>query len=246
MKNSLKLIPLLLLIPVITANCQNPEDTELWGPVPEKITPEPVFLPPPPDATILFDGTSLENWVSMDGSAAQWTIQNGYMTVNPGTGDIKTKQQFTDVQLHVEWRTPEVIQGEGQGRGNSGVFLQERYEVQVLDSWENPTYVNGMAGSIYKQHIPLVNASLPPGEWQAYDIFFKAPRFDENGNLDLPGRITVLQNGVLIQNNVEILGTTVYIGPPSYEAHGPLGIKLQDHGDLVSFRNIWVRELQEL
>lgn len=242
MKSVLNLLPCLLFVTI--ANCQNPEDTEIWEPVPETISPGNIVIEPPEDAIILFDGTSFDEWVSEeDGSEVNWDLEDDFMTVQPGTGNIQTHRKFSNVQLHIEWRTPEEIDGDGQGRGNSGVFLQKRYEVQVLDSWQNSTYVNGMAGSIYKQHIPLANASLPPGEWQSYDIFFKAPRFDNNGNVDIPGRITVLHNGVIIQNNVEIMGNTVYIGDPFYEEHGPDSIMLQDHSDLVSFRNIWIREL---
>ena len=161
-----------------------------------------------------------------------------------GTGDIFTRESFGDIQLHVEWRTPAIIEGEGQGRGNSGIIIQQRYEVQVLDSWENRTYSNGQAASIYKQHIPQVNASRPPGEWQSYDIFFTAPRFAEDGSLTAPAYVTVLHNGVLVQNHVEIAGPTRFIGEPSYKAH-PLRqpLQIQDHSNPVSFRNIWIREL---
>ena len=166
------------------------------------------------------------------------------MTVKPGTGSISTAAGFGDVQLHVEWRTPTEIAGESQGRGNSGVFLMERYEVQVLDSYENRTYSNGQAASIYKQHMPLVNASRAPGEWQTYNILFMAPRFGSNGSLERPARMTVLHNGVMVQNHVEIEGPTVFRGSPRYEAHAPKApIQLQDHRNFVSYRNIWVREL---
>ncbi len=249
MNPSLKLVPLLLFAMTVTANCQNsneitdPEKTEIWEPQPPVVEPGHNSTEPPPDATILFDGTSLDHWEKLNGGDVEWELGDGYMTVKPGTGDIKTRQDFKDVQLHVEWRAPEVIEGEGQGRGNSGIFLQERYEVQVLDNWENPTYSNGMNGSIYKQHIPLANPAKRPGEWQSYKIYYKAPRFDDNGDVKRPARFTVVLNGILIQNNVEVFGRTVYIGAPEYDAHGPAGIRLQDHGDLVSFRNIWVREL---
>jgi hypothetical protein len=167
------------------------------------------------------------------------------MTVVKGTGDIRTTRRFGDCQLHVEWRTPPVATGEGQGRGNSGVFLQERYEVQVLDSFDNRTYSNGQAASIYKQHIPLVNASRPPGEWQTYDIIYTAPRFADDGTVRRPAYMTVLHNGVLAQQHVEVKGTTVYIGQPRYEPHGAAEpLRLQDHGDPVSYRNIWIRELR--
>lgn len=252
MKLLSKLFPLLFIVMAATANCQNsgdamdPELTEIWEPEPPVVEPGHYSTEPPSDATILFDGTSFNNWESAgDGSSVDWTLEDGHMTVMPGTGDIKTRQNFTDLQLHVEWRAPEVIDGDGQGRGNSGIFLMERYEVQVLDNWNNRTYSNGMAGSIYKQHIPLANPAKRPGEWQAYDIYFKAPRFDDNGNIDEPARITVVLNGVLVQNNVEIFGNTVYRGAPSYETHGPAAIRLQDHSDLVSYRNIWVRELDQ-
>ena len=175
---------------------------------------------------------------------AEWTVENGTMTVAPGTGSIMTKQGFGDMQLHIEWRTPEEIDGDGQGRGNSGVFLMGLYEIQVLDSWQNRTYSNGQAGAIYKQHAPMVNASREPGEWQAYDIFFERPHFGDDGSLIKPAYVTVLHNGVMIHHRRELQGPTVYIGLSDYVEHPeklPLG--LQDHSDLVSFRNIWVREL---
>ena len=251
MKSISFILPVILLLMATVVNCQNtneitdPELTEIWEPQPPVVEPVDVHGEPPEDAVILFDGTSLDNWVGADGSEPQWIVEDGHMTVNPGTGGITTRQEFSDIQLHIEWRAPEVIDGEGQGRGNSGIFLQERYEVQVLDNWENPTYSNGMNGSIYKQHIPLANPAKRPGEWQTYQIFFKSPVFDENGDVEEPAYITVMLNGVLIQNNVEIFGNTEYIGPPSYEEHGPAGIHLQDHSDRVSFRNIWIRELDE-
>jgi hypothetical protein len=241
----------MLLVTATVANCQqggeirDPEITEIWEPQPPVVQPVEVNGEPPEDAIILFDGTSLDNWERRDGSDVLWTLGDGYMTVTPRTGDITSKQKFKDIQLHIEWRAPEVINGEGQGRGNSGIFLQERYEVQVLDNWENLTYSNGMTGSIYKQHIPLANPAKRPGEWQTYQIFFKSPVFNDDGELEKPARITVLLNGILVQNNVEIYGNTVYIGEPSYSAHGEAGIRLQDHGDYVSYRNIWVRELNE-
>jgi hypothetical protein len=219
------------------------EVTDVWEPVPEVVTPGDGTAPPS-DAIILFDGSSLDNWVGRNNQAVQWTLEDGIMTVVPRSGDIRTKQGFGDVQLHIEWRTPAVIKGEGQGRGNSGIFLMDRYEVQVLDSYENTTYPNGQAASIYKQHIPLVNACRTPGAWQTYDIIFMAPRFNEQGRVVHPARITVIHNGVLVQNNVELWGSTKFIGLPQYEVHNDREpIRLQDHGDLVSFRNIWVREL---
>lgn len=232
-----------------------PEDTEFYEPVPKVVTPgKAVDVPPPADAVILFDGKSLDKWVSSRDSTkpAQWTVGNGVMTVKKGTGNIQTKDVFTDYQLHLEFQIPKNITGKGQARGNSGLFLAAYgkgdggYEVQILDSYNNSTYVNGQVGSIYKQHVPLANPMRPPGEWNTYDIAWTAPRFNEDGTVKSPGRVTVFLNGVLVQNNVEIKGETRYIGPPVYLKHGPAPIKLQDHGDPsepISFRNIWVRPL---
>ncbi len=220
----------------------DPVLTEVWEPVPAKITPGENNAPPS-DAIILFDGKDLNEWTNSQGGLPEWTVADGAMTVKPRTGGIKTKQKFGDFQLHIEWRAPTEIKGEGQGRGNSGIFMMERYELQVLDSYESKTYPNGQAGSMYKQGIPLVNACKAPGEWQTYDVIFMAPVFTEKGTLKTPARITVLHNGVLIQNNFELRGPTEYNRIPMYEAHGKGSLTLQDHGDLVSFRNIWVREL---
>ena len=206
---------------------------------PKKVDPGP----PPSDAIVLFDGKDLSQWLSKDGGPAKWKIEDGTMTVN-GTGSIVTKDSFGDCQLHVEWTTPTVIEGEGQGRGNSGVFLQGRYEVQVLDSYTNKTYFHGQAGAIYKQHVPLVNASKKPGEWQTYDIIFHAPHFGSDGTVQQKGRVTVLHNGVLVQDNAEILGKTGPVGPIRYEPHGEKEpIQLQDHNNPVRYRNIWIRPL---
>lgn len=219
-----------------------PEETEVWQPEPAVVTPGG-HGGAPSDAIVLFDGKDLSQWTGRDGKA-EWTVSDGAMTVRPGMGSISTRESFGDVQLHIEWRTPVEIVGEGQGRGNSGVFLMERYEVQVLDSYANRTYSNGQAGSIYKQHLPLANASRAPGEWQTYDIIFMAPRFLSDGSLERPATITVLHNGVLVQNHVKIEGPTVFRGQPRYESHAPKApIQLQDHRNLVSYRNIWVREL---
>jgi hypothetical protein len=246
MKQKSILLTGLLFLIAFTMEAQRgiPEVTEVHEPVPPVVTPGQGTAPPS-DAIVLFDGSNLNNWQSSrNGDAAQWTVQNRVMTVAPGTGDIQTRQGFGDVQLHIEWRTPEVVKGEGQGRGNSGVFFMGRYEIQVLDSYENHTYPNGQAASVYKQTIPLVNASRKPGEWQTYDIIFMAPRFNEQGRVTHPARVTVFHNGVLVQNNVEIWGDTQYIGLPTYTKHDDrLPLRLQDHGDLVSFRNIWIREL---
>ncbi|TRX52452.1 DUF1080 domain-containing protein [Fulvivirga sp. M361] len=222
---------------------KDPAVTEIWTPQPVTVTPGKTPGSPPSDAIVLFDGNSLEQWVHDDGSPVKWELKDGAVTVKAKTGQIKTIQTFEDVQLHIEWRTPENVESDGQGRGNSGIFLQERYEVQVLDNFENKTYANGQAGSIYKQHAPLVNACKEPGEWQTYDIIYKAPDFNDRGNLRTPARITVLHNGVLIQNNVEIRGPSVYRGLPQYQSHKAASITLQDHGNPVSYRNIWVRQL---
>jgi hypothetical protein len=212
---------------------------------PTIITPGRTGSDPPSDAIVLFDGKDLSRWRSTkDGGEAKWQIKDGYMGVVPHAGDIATKEEFGDCQLHIEWASPSEVKGEGQERGNSGIFLMERYEVQVLDSYNNKTYYHGQAGAIYNQHAPLVNACRKPGEWQTYDIIFKAPKFDEQGKPIERARITVLHNGVLIQNNAEIYGNTWHDRPPLYIAHGPrASLKLQDHGDLVRYRNIWIRQL---
>ena len=219
-----------------------PEATEVWKPAPAVVDPGRAGRPPS-DAVVLFDGAGLSAWRGRDG-APQWKVAGGALTVRPGAGNLTTKRAFGDVQLHVEWRAPAEIVGESQGRGNSGVFLMGLYEVQVLDSWQNPTYVNGQAASVYKQHVPLVNASRAPGEWQTYDIIFTAPRFTDEGELERPAAMTVLHNGVLVQNHVTLAGPTVFRGAPQYEAHADrLPLMLQDHRNEVSYRNIWVREL---
>lgn len=227
---------------LINAQQMDPKLTEVWEPEPRVVTPGTATAPPS-DAIVLFDGSNFDEWTHLDGSAVKWKLEDGAMTVVAKAGDIKTKREFGDCQLHVEFRTPAKVESEGQGRGNSGVFLQSRYEVQVLDSYNNRTYSNGQAGSIYKQHPPLVNACRPPGEWQTYDIIFTAPRFNKDGIRIAPGRITVLHNGVLVQNNVELKGTTEYARMPLNIAHGAAPIQLQDHDNPVSFRNIWIREL---
>ena len=222
-----------------------PEATESWEPVPRSVTPGKENHLPPSDAIVLFDGSSLDNFLSVrSGGKPEWTVENGVMTVKPRTGDIRTKEAFGDVQVHIEWSAPDVVKGEGQGRGNSGIFLMSTYEIQILDSYENRTYSNGQAASVYKQFPPLVNAMRKPQEWNTYDIYFTAPRFNADGMMVSPARVTVVHNGVLVQNNVELKGPTEYIGIPQYKAHADaLPIILQDHGDLVSFRNIWVRKL---
>lgn len=217
------------------------QDTEVWKPVPAKVEVGKDGVPS--DAVVLFDGKSLKQWQSLDGKAAEWTVKNNAFTVNPGKGDIRTKDSFCDVQLHIEWKIPVETGKEGQGKGNSGIFLQSRYEVQVLDSYKNVTYSNGQASAIYKQHIPLVNATKPVDTWQTYDIIFSAPKFAEDGALKKPAYVTVLLNGVLAQNHVEIQGATAWIGAPKYDAHGCAPITLQDHSNEVSYRNVWLRNL---
>ena len=200
---------------------------------------------PPSDATVLFDGKDLSQWVSMDGNPTKWVVRDGYMECVKGSGYIRTLQNFGDCQLHVEWTPPVPGEGQGQGRGNSGVFLGlTRYEIQVLDSYQNVTYADGSAGSVYGQYPPLVNACRPPGQWQIYDIIYVAPRFDAEGKLLSPARLTVFQNGVLIQSNVELTGPTGWLDRVPYQPHPEKQpIALQDHGNPVRFRNIWVREL---
>jgi Domain of Unknown Function (DUF1080) len=201
---------------------------------------------PPSDAVVLFDGKDLSLWLQDDGNAAKWKVENGYLEVVAKSGGIHTKQPFGDCQLHVEFAEPVPAHGESQERGNSGVFLMGLYEVQVLDSYENKTYADGQAAAMYGQYPPLVNASLPPGRWQSYNIVFHGPRFDKAGKLLRPARITVFHNGVLVQDNVELTGPTAHGERPPYKATPeqlPLG--LQDHGMPVHYRNIWIRELKE-
>ena len=215
---------------------------------------EPVVVTPaaapggaPSDAVVLFDGKDLSRWVSQkDGTTpAAWDVVDGAMQVKPKTGGIQSKDVFGSVQLHIEFATPTVVKGSGQGRGNSGVFLMNTYEIQVLDSYQNPTYFHGQAGSIYKQHKPLVNPIRKPGEWNVYEIVFNAPKFDADGKLLKRATFTAFLNGVLVQDHVEVMGVTAHDRPPYYEKHADkMPIGLQDHGDLVRFRNIWVRTLE--
>jgi hypothetical protein len=223
-------------------------DHDRTRPQPPIITPATPEQPgrPPSDATVLFDGKDLSQWVSLaDGSPTKWITRDGYMECVRGSGYVRTLQNFGDCQLHIEWATPVPARGEGQGRGNSGVFLGlDRYEVQVLDSYGNKTYADGGAAAIYGQYPPLVNACRPPGEWQTYDIIYTAPRFAVDGKLTSPARLTVIQNGVLVQNNVELTGPTSWLERAPYQPHPEKQpISLQDHGNPVRFRNIWVREL---
>jgi hypothetical protein len=220
---------------------------EVWVNVP-LVTPGVNNTDAPSDATILYNGNGLGAFQKKDGSAAGWKIDaDGAVTDIKGAGDLITKEAFGSSQLHIEFREPAEVKGSGQARGNSGVYIMGKYEIQVLDSYNNPTYSNGQAGAVYKQHVPLVNASRKPGEWQAYDIVFTAPVFKENGDLESPARVTVMHNGVLIQNNVTILGPTDWVTKPVYKKHAAkLPLMLQDHGDdgnPISYRNIWIRNL---
>ena len=217
------------------------QKTEVWKSLPAIVSAREGQAPS--DAVILFNGENLSAWQTLKGGEAPWFVQDGRFTVKPGSGDIKTKQSFCDVQLHMEWKTPTDVEGlKGQQRNNSGIFLQQRYEIQILDSYNNQTYSNGQAASVYKQSIPLVNVMRPAGQWQYYDIIYTAPRF-EGTTLSQPAYVTVIHNGVLVQNHVEIQGNTQWIGAPSYKAHGCAPLQLQDHGNRVSFRNLWVRAL---
>ena len=247
-----RLVTVSLLLAAVTTFAQvpepmkmKPEMTEIWDPEIPVITAGQTPDDAPSDAIVLFDGTNLNEWTNGKGEAAEWVVADGCVTVKRGTGTIQTKRQFNDFQLHIEWRSPAEVIGESQGRGNSGVFMQGIYEVQVLDNYNNRTYRNGQAGSVYKQHPPLVNACKAPGVWQTYDIIYTAPRFNENGTYFTPPTVTVLHNGVLVQNNVKMRGPTEYIGVPEYtvKKHGAGPLVLQDHGNPVSFRNIWIREL---
>jgi len=251
-----------------------PEDTEIWEPEPPIVRPAAAgdmgavaavagagtgparaagTATAPGDAIVLFDGSSLDEWVSTrDGGPAGWQLADGLMTVDKVAGNIETRRRFGSYQLHLQWRVPREVTGSGQARGNSGLFLASTgagdagYELQILDAFANPTYVNGMAGSVYKQSIPLANPARPPGEWQSYDVIWTAPRFADDGTLLEPARVTAFFNGILIQNDFALAGETVYIGTPRYRAHGEAPIKLQAHDDPsppISFRNIWVRPL---
>jgi PBP1b-binding outer membrane lipoprotein LpoB len=264
-----KSISLLLLIIVFITACENnstknpsenqttevtkekkepkkPEETEIWKPVPPKINFNESGVPS--DAIVLFDGTNFDEWISSrDSTDVKWNLnEDASMTVKDKTGDIQTKRNFGSVQLHIEWRSDPNNTQTNQNKSNSGVFLQNRYEIQVLDNNNNSTYVNGQVASIYKQSIPLAMASVETGKWNSYDIIYHAPQFNKDGEKTKSGTITVLHNGVLVQDHFEIKGTTEYIGWPKNKAHGKAPIKLQDHQDNsgVSYRNIWVRDLE--
>ena len=241
---------------LLSAKAQNakPEDTEVWTPVPAVVSAGKIVGDAPSDAIILFNGSNLSEWILTNDStsAKKWQVADNIITVDKKAGDLQTKKKFVDFQLHIEYRIPQDIAGTGQGRGNSGIFLAALpwgaggYELQVLDNYNNKTYVNGQAGSMYKQSPPLVNACRKPGEWNTYDVVWTAPRFNEDGSIKTPARVTAIHNGVLVQNNTVLMGDTPYIGQPKYRKHGAAPIKLQAHGDdskPISYRNIWVRNL---
>ncbi len=245
-----------MAVPVLTAGAQDARDPSNWE-IHDLERPKPEVVVPatpsgqdeagraPSDAVVLFDGTSLDAWQAPNGDPAPWKIEDGCFVVVPGEGGIETRQGFGDVQLHVEWSAPDPPVGEGQDRGNSGVFLMGRYEVQVLDSYENETYADGQAASVYGQYPPLVNAMRPPGQWNTYDIIFHRPRFDDSGELLAPATVTVLHNGILVQDHSVLTGPSGHYERPAYEAHADaLPISLQDHDHPVRFRNVWVRELE--
>jgi len=255
------LAALFACLPLIHANAQEkeypkqeamrPGMSEYWTPQPKIVTPgnttSNAFISAPSDAIVLFDGKDLSEWKAARGNAeAGWIVHDGVFTVNKRAGDILTKREFGDFQLHIEWQIPVNITGKSQERGNSGVYLQDKYEIQILDNYNSETYVNGQAASVYKQSPPLVNAMRKPGEWNVYDIIYTAPTFTEDGRYRTNPTVTVIHNGVLVQNNTIIIGTTEYIGFPKVIPHGKGPIRLQSHGDPsepISFRNIWIREL---
>jgi len=254
-------VTIFVCLPLNRANAQEeypkqepmrPGMSEYWTPQPKIVTPgnatSNAFISPPSDAIVLFDGKDLSQWKSggREGGEAKWIVHDGVFTVDKKTGDILTKQEFGDFQLHIEWQIPINITGESQTRGNSGIYLQNKYEIQILDSYNSKTYVNGQAASVYKQSPPLVNAMRKPGEWNVYDIIYMAPTFTEDGKYRTYPTVTIIHNGVLVQNNTTIIGTTEYIGFPQVTPHGKGPILLQSHGDPsepISFRNIWIREL---
>lgn len=245
----------LVLAAVSGAGAQAPSSWPVHSPErpkPPVVDPGPATppSPPPSDAVVLFDGTDLSGWRSADGGPARWRVGgrggSGFFEVVPGTGALVSADSFGDVQLHIEWASPREVRHQGQDRGNSGVYLMDTYEIQVLDSYRNPTYADGQAAAIYGQYPPLVNATRPPGEWQSYDIIFRAPRFDAAGRVTRPARVTVLHNGVLVHDDVELTGPTGHYERPPYRAHAArLPISLQDHGAPVRYRNIWVRPLRD-
>lgn len=243
----MRILPAIPLFAVLAAPLSAQQIPDITWPVHDTTRPRPPVVTPSPvpsDATVLFDGTSLSAWRSPRGGAATWQISDGAMVAVPGAGDIETADSLGDVQLHVEWMTPKDAKS-GQNSGNSGVYLMKHYEVQVLNSYRNDTYPDGQAAALYGQYPPLVNASRPPGEWQSYDIVFRAPRFDSGGKLISPAIVTVFHNGVLVQDHVVLTGPTAHQARPPYEAHpAKLPLLLQDHGEAVRYRNVWFRPLK--
>ncbi|HKV73392.1 MAG TPA: DUF1080 domain-containing protein [Gemmatimonadales bacterium] len=238
-----------LLIPSALLRAQQPKPEDypqhsMDRPQPALVTPGAKLGDAPSDAIILFDGKNLDAWSTDSGKKAPWLLKDGYMEVAPGTGSIQTRQGFGDCQLHVEWSSPVPATGEGQERGNSGVYLMGQYEVQVLDSYDNKTYPDGQAGALFGQYPPLVNPARKPGEWESYDIIFHAPRFDASGKVTSPARVTVLFNGILVQDDVALTGPTAYQRRPPYvKGADKLPLALQDHEMRVRYRNIWIRNL---
>lgn len=246
-RSHLPALPLLMIMLTSAAGYGQQENTD-WKPPRVVIPASPAsdcMVSAPSDAIFLFDGKDLLQFQSTHGGDATWTVSDGTFTVASKAGDIRTRKEFSDFQLHIEWKIPADVTGTGQLRGNSGIFLQGRYEIQILDSYQNETYYNGQAGSVYSQMPPLVNASRKPGEWNVYDIIYTAPTFKSDGTFRTRPVVTLLHNGILVQNHATIMGVTYrdYKGYPPGEAHGPGPIMLQDHGFPVSFRNIWIREL---
>jgi len=250
----------LVCLPFVKTNAQEefpkqepmrPGMSEYWTPQPEVVTPgnttKNAAMTAPSDALVLFDGKDLSQWKSAkDNGDAKWNVHDGVFTVDKEAGDILTKKDFGDYQLHLEWQVPVGIEGKNQARGNSGIFMQDKYEIQILDNYNNPTYVNGFVGSVYKQSPPLVNPIRKPGEWNVYDIIYTAPTFTKDGRYRTYPTVTLIFNGVIVQNHTTIIGTTEYIGFPKVASHGKGPLRLQAHGDAsipISFRNIWIREL---
>ncbi len=243
-----KILTVFVFAAVASAQPQIPWPVhDMTRPLPPVVTPGPAGppAPPPSDAVVLFDGRDLAQWTDAKGQPAKWKVENGYVEIVPDTGSIRTVKGFGDCQLHVEWMAPSPPRGEGQDRGNSGVFLMDTYELQVLDSYDNKTYADGTAAAIYGQYPPLVNACRPPGEWQTYDIVFHRPRFDQDGKVTAPARMTVFHNGILVHDDDVLTGPTAHKARPPYKMHADrLPLSLQDHGHPVRYRNIWLRELE--
>ncbi len=244
-------LALLLFLPGACRPAQEPDEWPVHSmerPRPPVVDPGPPGppAPPPSDAIVLMDGSNLDEWLSQAGDEPGWRVRDGYVEVVGGTGSIRTRREFGDIQLHVEWAAPAEVTGEGQNRGNSGVFLMGRYEVQILDSWDNDTYPDGQSAALYGQVPPLVNASRPPGAWQTFDMVFRRPHFGEDGRVIRPARITLFHNGVLVHDNVAFTGITVHGREAEYRPHEDRGpILLQDHGDPLRFRTVWARELTD-